>query len=255
MATVAGCWQYPVKSMQGVRRPEVVLERTGVQGDRRYGLIDEASGHLMSAKRYRDLLMATATDEGIVLPGGGPPIPYDDPSISDRLSAWLGRRVRLDVPDPDQRVSYEMTFDPPNDDADYVEIPTQRGTFVDLAHVHVVTTATLAWCRAQRPDLDWDVRRFRPNVLIDIDGPPFVEQSWVGSVVTFGGEASIGVLAPTVRCAMPLRAQPGLDAQPELFKAMTELNEESPNSLGVYAIVGRPGRVREGDPVELPSST
>lgn len=249
--TIVGCWDYPVKSMQGVRRPQLDIGQQGVVGDRRFALIDEASGHVMSAKRYSVLMMAIASDDGITLPTGGSTIAYDDPSASERLSEWLGRPVRLAVPDAAQAVTYEMTFDPPNDDAEYFSIPTPTGSFVDLAHVHVVTTATLEGCSAARPDLDWDVRRFRPNLLLDVDGPAFVEDGWREGTVAVGDEVELEVLMPTVRCAMPLRAQPGLDAQPALFDAMKQLNTAMPNHLGVYCTVRRPGRVAEGDAVTV----
>ena len=42
------------------------------------------------------------------------------------LSAWLGREVRLVASDPTTAVSYEMTFDPPDDDAEYFAIETRR---------------------------------------------------------------------------------------------------------------------------------
>jgi hypothetical protein len=61
----------------------------------------------------------------------------------------------------------------------------------------------------------------------------------------------LDVLQPTVRCAMPLRAQPGLQRQPRLFSALNELNAASPNHLGVYAGVQTPGPIRVGDPVML----
>ena len=56
---------------------------------------------------------------------------------------------------------------------------------------------------------------------------------------------------PTVRCAMPLRAQPGLERQAELFRAMSDLNIRFPNHLGASASVQTPGRVAAGDPVAL----
>lgn len=45
---------------------------------------------------------------------------------------------------------YEMTFDPPNDDAEYYEIPTPPGTFLDLAAAHLMSSATLAACAEAR---------------------------------------------------------------------------------------------------------
>ena len=109
----------------------------------------------------------------------------------------------------------------------------------------------MAACRAQRPDLDWDVRRFRPNVAIDVDGPPFVENDWGGHRLRIGAETELEIMGPTVRCAMPLRAQPGLERQAELFRAMTDLNTRFPNHLGASARVCTSGRVATGDAVTL----
>ena len=149
-------------------------------------------------------------------------------------------------------LSYEMTFDPPDDDAELVDIPTPAGTLLDLAAVHLVTTATLAHCRAARPDLDWDVRRFRPNLVIDVAAPAFAENDWPGRELTIGPVVLRGLM-PTVRCAMPLRAQPGgpRPLRPALFAAMSELNTAQPNHLGLYLDVVTPGTITEGDPVAL----
>jgi uncharacterized protein YcbX len=67
--------------------------------------------------------------------------------------------------------------------------------------------------------------------------------------VNVGDDVVLGIMQPTVRCAMPLRAQPGLDRQPQLFTALTELNADFPNPLGVYAVVGATGSVAVGDVV------
>jgi uncharacterized protein len=189
----------------------------------------------------------------VVLPGGAA-VALDDPAASDTLSAWLGRDVRLARPVEGQQRSFQMTFDPPNDDAEYVDITAPTGSFLDYSPVHLVTTATLVGCQAQCPDLDWDVRRFRPNIMIDIDGPPFVENDWAGQRLQIGAEVVLGVMGPTVRCAMPLRAQPGLARQTDLFRAISELNDRFPNHLGASAIVHTGGRVRVGDPVTLVGS-
>jgi hypothetical protein len=82
-----------------------------------------------------------------------------------------------------------MTFDPPHDDAEYVEVPAPPGSFRDLADVHLVSTATLSGVAAARPDLDWDVRRFRPSVVVELGGgaAAFTEDSWCGDEVGVGG--------------------------------------------------------------------
>jgi uncharacterized protein len=246
---VVQLWRYPVKSFQGLRQDRLTVLPDRIDGDRRWGLLDVATGKLASAKRFATLLGASGHDDHVVLPDGRK-VAFADADRDAVLSGWFGREVEVVEAATAGPLAYEMTFDPPNDDAELVDIPTPRGTLLDLAPVHLVTTATLERCRQARPDLDWDVRRFRPNLVIDVDAPPFAEDGWVGRRLTIG-PVVLSVLMPTVRCAMPLRAQPGLARQPALFAAMSELHAVHPNHLGVYLEVLTPGTVAEGDPVTV----
>lgn len=250
VGTLTRCWRYPVKSLQGLAQDELAITSAGVVGDRTHGLIDAQDGRLLSAKRTAKLLHATATDEAITLPDGAI-LALDDPDADDVLSRWLDRPVLLRQPTTDTQVSYAMTFDPPDDEAEAFDIPAPPGSFLDLAPIHLITTATLDACAQARPDLDWDVRRFRPNLLLDVDGPAFVEQTWIGAQVQVG-EVVLSVDSPTVRCAMPLRDQPGgIEREPAIFAALNELNTVSPNHLGAYCSVVSPGAARTGDAVSL----
>ncbi len=62
------------------------------------------------------------------------------------------------------------------------------------------------------------------------------------------GTAELSVRQPTVRCAMPLRAQPGLERQAPMYAALEALHA---NHLGVYLDVVTPGRVSVGDEVTV----
>lgn len=259
LGEVGQAWMYPVKSLQGVRTDRLVVTASGVSGDRRWGIVDEESGKVLSAKREPVLLGASVNSEGsVVTLDDGTILATDDPSIHDALSAWLGRPVILQASAMSAGLSYQMTFDPPDDTAEVFDIPVPPGTFVDLAPLHLVTGATLAGCAALRPDLDFDVRRFRPNLILDVDAEPFAEDSWTGRTITVG-EAELRITQPTVRCAMPLRAQPAhptggpaLARQPDLHAALNELNPVFPNHLGVYAEVVTAGVVNVGDHVVVP---
>ena len=246
---VASCWRYPVKSFQGIEVDALEVDPTGIDGDRAHGLVDIATGHLLTAKRVAALLEASADDTGITLPDGRR-FACDDPAVHGELSRWLGRDVRLLSPAEAGAVAYEMTFDPPNDDAEAFEIPVPHGTLLDITPVHAITTATLAACAAARPDLDWDVRRFRPNLVLDVDVAPFEEQTWVGHEVAIG-TAVLRATGPMVRCALPLRAQPGLPREPGIFRALSDLNEAFPNHLGLCLDVVEPGRIETGEPVAI----
>jgi len=166
---VVECWRYRVKSMQSERVGELAIGSAGVEGDRGYALLDAASGRILSAKSVKDLLFARVDGDAVVLPDGQGRRPGRSGRLG-RAVAWLGRDVWLATPIEGEERRFQMTFDPPNDDAEYVDIPAPAGSLLDFAPLHFVTAATLAGCRAKRPDLDWDVRRFRPNLVIDIDG-------------------------------------------------------------------------------------
>jgi hypothetical protein len=247
---VERCTRYPVKSLQGLDVNRLEIGPTGVQGDRTYGIVAAEGGVVLSAKRTSALLDASATDDHLTLPDGTT-IAVDAPEVDDVLSAWLGRPVVLVTPNGTGPVSYQMTFDPPNDGAEYFDIPTPDASFVDLAPIHLLTTATLRAAAEVRPDLDWDARRFRPNLVLDVEGGLFEEQRWVGRRIRVGAVV-LHIDSPTVRCAMPLRAQPGgIERQPELYRALHDLNAEFPDHLGVYASVVEAGTVAVGDPVEV----
>jgi uncharacterized protein YcbX len=124
---------------------------------------------------------------------------------------------------------------------------TPPGTFVDLSAIHLMSTTSLA---SLSPDgSGYDVRRFRPNIVVTVPEPDasFPEAAWVGATVEIGS-ARVQVSVPTIRCVVPTRAQPGL----ELDRTITrQLAEHTNRFLGVYADVTGPGVVRVGDSVSV----
>jgi uncharacterized protein len=244
--TVTGLFRYPVKSMQGLVESALDLGPTGFVGDREWALLDGATGRLMSAKRWSALLMAAADDEAITLPDGGR-VELGSDGADIALSAWLGRDVRLVEASSATAVTYEMTFDPPDDSAEFVPIDAPPGTYFDVTAAHLMAGPTLRHAADQYGDLDWDLRRFRPNLVVDGDLGPLAEDEWVGRTLRIG-EAELSVLQPTLRCAMPLRAQPGLERQAPMYAALEALHG---NHLGLYLDVVTPGRIAVGDEVSV----
>jgi uncharacterized protein YcbX len=237
-------------------------------GDRAWGVVDVATGRVLSGKTVPDLLMASAAFR----PGGGVTFTLPDgtlvgdddrPACDRALSAWLGRDVELRSAGAiaggdgggSGPTAYDMTFDPPNDDAELVPIEMPPDSFVDLAGAHVLTTGALATMAAAHPAGDWSVRRFRPNVLVDT-GPatgPYPEDAWVGGTLGLG-TVVLSVRTRTVRCALPLRAQPAAGPAPALPRDVDvyrSLAAEHDNHLGVYCDVTTAGTVAIGATVGL----
>src|SRR5438477_10632102 len=101
MASVTQLWRYPVKSMQGAQFESGQLGVSGFDGDRRWGVVDEESGKVLSAKTVAELLEASARlcEDGesveVTLPTGATFV-GGSPDGDAALSAWLGRPVRLE---------------------------------------------------------------------------------------------------------------------------------------------------------------
>jgi uncharacterized protein len=276
---------FPVKSMQGESPVEVRVEASGVVGDRTHGLFDVASGKVASAKDPRawgQLLGFRAVWSGAPGPEGeivftlpdGTPASSRDPDIDDRLSQATGRPVRLiGTPPPEPAYDYVWDVDGiapeelvtttstgTNEDGRPVStLPFGMGapgTFQDLAPMTIMTTASLAAMAARYPEGDWSVARFRPNLLLDVEGDEFVENSWVGRQLSAGGVV-LEVTSLSPRCVMTTLAQPGLPRDRGILQAVARHNRQPFAAfgdfacLGAYANVVTPGRVAVGDPVSL----
>ncbi|MGZ4507212.1 MAG: MOSC domain-containing protein [Blastococcus sp.] len=55
-------------------------------------------------------------------------------------------------------------------------MPADR--FVDALPLLVLTTASLRTAAALHPEGDWNVRRFRPNLVVDVAGEGWIEDGW-----------------------------------------------------------------------------
>ena len=132
--------------------------------------------------------------------------------------------------------------------AEILEFTSPRGTYFDAFPIHVLTTASLDEMARLNPAAKWEVRRFRPNFLIetnpDIKG--LVEAEWDGRKLRIGG-VEIKCEMPAVRCGMTIQAQQGLEKDPSILRTIVK---DAAQNLGVYASVVRSGEVRVGDVVE-----
>jgi uncharacterized protein len=246
VGTVVEVWRYPVKSFQGERVERLEIAPGGADGDRELAVVDPAAGKVLSAKKWADLLLASARHDGddivISLPDGSEH-KAADPAVHDALSAWLDHEVRLAAPPADEVFPMEMYSGMSDESTPEFDWSGPAGTWLDLADAHWLTSASLVAAAALHPEGAWDVRRFRPTALIEATADGFVEDGW--SSIELGTVAS-DIFMPTPRCSMPSRAQPGLGRDKAIG---TTLRDGHDNNLGVYGSIVRAGSLQVGDTV------
>ena len=251
---VVGLWRYPVKSLQGEPLDAARVERDGVFGDRRWGIRDQRTGRILTARRRPELLGACASyhgDEPVIRLPDGRTVVGPGKQTDRQLSEWLASPVSLVASVGSAPGRAEYFADATNDTSQAVEWTMPDGRYVDAAPVLLLTTASLRTAARHHPNGAWDPRRFRPNILIDLEGEGWIEDSWIGQQVRVGAVAVI----PTqrcIRCTMVTRSQPGLDADVEIFRTLARHHH---GHFGVWSEVFTPGNLSVGDRASVVTST
>jgi uncharacterized protein YcbX len=251
LAQLVAIWRHPVKSLQGEQLAAGTVDDDGLRGDRVWGIRDNDTGKILTGRREPRLLDAAASlrEDGqteIVLPDGTTLHGMGD-ATDEALSDWLGRPVTLDAAVGAAGARAEYFSDATDDTSDAIEWTMPPGRFVDAMPLLVLTTASLRAAAAFYPDGKWDARRFRPNLLIDIDTDGWVDDDWCGRVVRVG-EVDLLPQQGCIRCTMVTRPQPGLERDLDIYKTVARHHN---GTLGVWTRVRTPGTIRTGDPVHL----
>ena len=253
-ATIVELWRYPVKSMQGERLQSVALDASGFTADRRFGVVTP-EGFVLSAKSEPRILAASATvradgEVDIELPGGARTA-SDDLDVDATLSAWLDRPLRLHRAGSDEQFTIHHHTDP-EDETKTKDFSTPPGAYYDSrSTVHLLSQSSLRAAREHYRDGQWDVRRFRPNVVVSFgdaapgDDAAFVEEAWVGTTVALGAVPAF-VRKRTERCVVTTRAQPGLERDLEIYRSLKKNNHAN---LGIYLVPETAGAIAVGDTV------
>ena len=266
LGSVVSLWRYPVKSMMGEELNASEVTESGLLGDRAYALVDPSSGKVASAKNPRkwpNLFNCRAafveplrTGEKIppvriTLPDGAI-ITSKQSDLNQILSKVLGREVTLGTTAPKTPTLEE--YWPDIDGLAHRETVTDEampaGTFFDLAVMHVLTTATIDRLRELYPQGRFEVRRFRPNIVVEPASgeKSFVENGWIGHTLVIGEDVRLKVTGPCPRCVMTTLPQGDLPKDPGILRTAAQHNQVN---VGLYASVLRGGRIRRGYAVRL----
>lgn len=277
--SVVSLWRYPVKSMMGEELNATEVTARGLLGDRAYALVDSSDGKVASAKNPKkwpglfDFRAAFAGDlrSGVAMPPvritmpDGSAMTSEHGRLNETLSRVLEREVTLTAarrethgsavpavpasPRPHAEAYWpDMEGLGHRDTVTDFELP--EGTFFDSAVVHLLTTATLDRLREWYPQGRFEVRRFRPNVVVRVreDTGDFAEEAWIDRTVAIGEDVRLRITGPCQRCVMTTLAQADLPRDTGILRAAAQSNHAN---VGVYATVEAGGMVRRGDPITL----
>ena len=265
--------------MAGQSLPRAELTERGVLGDRVWALRDEASGGFRCGKRYSPLMsmkarldaeptqQAPSPQATIQLPDGRT-VTTGDSGVNERLSEALGAEVSLwPLLPASDTAHYRRRPPPPGTDVeaylrevfartddeplpDLSSFPqtlstyeSPPGTYFDAFALLLVTEASLAALSAASAAAVFDVRRFRPNVVLSTPAHGFVENGWAGRTARLG-QARLRFEMACPRCVMTTHPVDELPRDPGIMRTLVREND---GNLGIYANVVKAGVVTVGD--------
>ena len=223
---VVGLWRYPVKSMAGEALAAAEVSWHGLAGDRRWAFVRNDAAQ----SGFPWLTIRERNDMNRYCPSF---VDADRPDRS-RVKVRTPSGSDFDVADP--ALAAELCPDGVR------AIKQDRGIF-DTFPLSLISTRTIAALGASVGQ-DLDVRRFRPNLLIETtDGAAFAEDAWVGCILRIGG-LRMRVDKRDGRCAV-------ITIDPETAQRNTTIlrtvARDRQGCLGVYATTVEPGRVALDD--------
>jgi uncharacterized protein YcbX len=259
---------FPIKSCGGYPVDSALMEYGGLQGDRRYMLVNEHGQFLSQRTQPRmSLIQVKPDDEGFVVVAPGQStlslptvLPADDMRRvkiwKDELTAILAPAATNDWFAAALGIPCQLVYmSKPNGRAlkSAYGRPEDGLSFADGAPATLISSESLAELN-QRLEQSVEMKRFRPNFVVTA-GTAFAEDRWLRIRI---GSAEFEVAWPCTRCVIPT-VDPATGKQDPLGEPIVTLNtfRLSPSgvTLGQNLIPRRLGRVQVGDSVEIVESS
>lgn len=281
IGNVKSLWRYPVKGMAGEIMHTAEINDMGIVGDRFMAVQDVARQEIQSCKFRPALLQCRASyinsddiNDGItVLFPDGETLSTDDALASEKISALVGHKSLLQVVRPaaeqafyrryktdDQswltelKATFEREPGEPLPDLDNMPEASQSfvsllGSFFLVSPFHIITTASVKHLHSLHPVADWNIARFRPNLVIetlpDLDG--LIEQTWLNHSLIVG-DVTLQCTETAPRCGAVVRKQQDFEQDSSILRTIVR---EADQNVGIYGDIVQNGVVNVGDAVYL----
>ena len=283
IGTIKELWRYPVKGMAGEQIQRCQIDSTGLQGDRCFAVRDVLRNEIQSCKfrpallrciaRYEDTNTGTGEQDVEIHFPDGSCLSLNDNDLTAKLSALLGHESIVEALSEQTSMNafrryqankqilleeLNATFtreageagpDFSNPSERFLNYVTLPGSYFLVSPLHILTTASLAHCKQLLPAADWDLRRFRPNMVIDTLSQfiGLTEQAWVGKKLRIG-DLEINCNDTAIRCGAVTREQQGLPFDKSLLRTIVK---DTGQNLGIYGDIIGEGQIQAGDSVFL----
>lgn len=263
---LSALYRYPVKSGRAQGLQASAVGNLGLDGDRRWLVVEEENGRFLTQRAWPRLGQVGADygEQGQLLlqaPGQAPlevPVPPADealrgvtiwrdtlrvPDAGDAAAAWLsdllGKAVRL-VYCPEQRARYLPSGYGLNSD---------RAAFPDGFPLLLIGQVSLDEL-SQRVGRPMEMLRFRPNLVVE-GAEAFAEDRWKRIRI---GDMTFRVLKPSVRCILttldPVTGERSPDREP-LTTLKTFREKEGDVLFGQNLAVDGEGQLQVGMDVQV----
>ncbi len=239
LGRISAIFRYPVKSMAGELLDVARLGWHGIEGDRRLAfrrLADKSGFPWLTASKLPQLLL------------------YKPFGLDSNTAEPLPTHVRT----PDGK-DYELRSDELREEVSSrygseVELMNLKHGIFDESPISVISLGTVhSVARESGRGVDLcDLRRFRPNIVLETNSAePLEEDRWVGRTLIFGegtSGAAVRVTMRDERCVMVNFDPDTAERDSKVMKTVVRMNQ---NYAGVYGTVVRAGELRAGQVVTL----
>ncbi|WP_460134932.1 MOSC domain-containing protein [Pseudomonas sp. S1_E04] len=266
MLRLSALYRYPLKSGKAEILQEIGLDKLGLHGDRRWMLVDEASGRFLTQRAVAKMSQLSALwnpSGGLTLSSPGyAPLDVALPGIDSELRGVTIWRDTLRVPDAgDAAAAWVSEFI--GKPTRLVQMPldrartTQAGygrdddqvAFADGYPLLLIGQASLDDL-CQKVGRPMEMLRFRPNLVVE-GGEAFAEDGWKRLRI---GDLEFRVVKPCSRCILttldPQTGERSADREPF---ATLEAYRKTPEGamFGQNLVNNGAGRLEVGMPVTV----
>jgi uncharacterized protein YcbX len=253
---VHSVWRYPVKSMRGEELSQAFAGYGGIYGDRCYAFFSSGSvdgfPYLTGRQMETMLLYAPAYrhTEQMRLPPNltqaealtATPVYPDDSGLQVDVRIPAGELLAIDDPHLIDSLRQGLR------DKHQLTLRRSHRAMTDCRPISLFSLQTRQQL-SQEVGAHLDLRRFRANVYLDLEGQTgFAENDFMGQTLRIGSRAEIAVVERDRRCKMITLDPDTGEANPEVMRVVARAHD---GTAGLYGVVLVEGTIFPGDAVAI----